>query len=137
MRKEGPLILVEDDSDDQELMLHVFEDLGLKNEVQIFRNGKEALDYLYQTRDKPFLIISDINMPVIDGITFKKKIDGCPLLKERRIPFVFMSTAPAPFVSQINDLSIQGCFEKGYSLSELNETLKTILKYWDLTKHLN
>jgi hypothetical protein len=76
-------------------------------------------------------------MPKMDGITFKKTIDSCEVLKKRCIPFVFISTAPTPFIKQICDLSVQGFFEKGNTLSQLNETLRIILKYWDLTRHLN
>jgi CheY-like chemotaxis protein len=137
MRKEGPLVLVEDDGDDQELIISTLRDLGLPNEVKVFRNGEEALDYLYQVKESPFLILSDINMPKMDGIAFKKRIDGCEVLKPKCIPFIFISTAPAPFLKQICELNIQGFFEKGNSLSQLRETLQVILKYWSLTKHTN
>jgi CheY-like chemotaxis protein len=136
MRTAGPLVLVEDDSDDQELMVATMKELGMQKEIRIFRNGQEALDFLNQSTERPFLILSDINMPVMDGITFKKHIDGCPVLKKKCIPFVFISTSPAPFVNLICELNIQGCFEKGSSMRQLSETLRTILTYWDLTKHL-
>lgn len=137
MRKEGPLILVEDDHDDQELIIYALKDLGLQNEVRLFDNGEEALDYLNETSEQPFLILSDINMPRMDGITFKKKIDSSDILKKKCIPFVFISTSPAPFFKQVCELSIQGFFEKGNSCLQLNETLRIILKYWNLTKHVD
>ncbi len=137
MLKQGPLVLIEDDHDDQELILLTLQDLGLDKEVKVFGNGEEALAWLYEAPHKPFLILSDINMPVMDGITLKKKIDACPVLRKQCIPFVFMSTSPTPFVKQICDLSVQGFFEKGNSLTELNNTLKVILTYWNLTRHLN
>ncbi|MBT1704508.1 response regulator [Chryseosolibacter indicus] len=137
MRKEGPLVLVEDDADDQELILLTLKELGIQNDIKVFKNGEEALDFLYQTATDPFLILSDINMPKMDGITFKRKIDQCEILKKKCIPFVFISTSPSPFIAQVCDLSIQGFFEKGNSLRQLNETLKIILTYWNMTKHLN
>jgi CheY-like chemotaxis protein len=137
MRREGPLVLVEDDCDDQELMLLTLRDLGVKNEIKVFRNGLEALAYLNETSERPFLILSDINMPVMDGITLKIRIDGNETLKKKCIPFIFISTAPAQLVRQVCDLSVQGFFEKGNSLDQLNETLRTIVRYWNLTKHLN
>ena len=137
MRNEGPLILVEDDHDDQQFMLSTLKELGLENEVKVFRHGAEALAYLCQATEQPFLILSDINMPVMDGITLKKKIEADDLLRKKCIPFVFLSTNPTPFIKQICDMSIQGFFEKGNSVTELTRTLGTILQYWHLTKHVN
>jgi CheY-like chemotaxis protein len=137
LRKEGPLVLVEDDIDDQELIILTLRELGLLNEIKLFQNGQEALEYLYQANTQPFLILSDINMPILDGIAFKKKIDSCAILKTKCIPFVFISTSPAASMNEICKLNIQGFFEKGNSMRQLNEILGTILKYWNLTKHLN
>jgi CheY-like chemotaxis protein len=138
MRKTGPLVLVEDDSDDQELIMLALNSLGLTNEVVLCKDGEEALKYLYSTTDIPFLILSDINMPRMDGIAFKKKIDSCEILKGKCIPFIFISTSSStPLAKNACDLSIQGLFEKGNSHTQLLETLKIILKYWNKTSHLN
>jgi CheY-like chemotaxis protein len=59
------------------------------------------------------MILSDINMPVMNGISFKREIDSDEILKRKCIPFVFISTSPLPLMKQISDLSIQGFFEKG------------------------
>src|SRR5688572_4400995 len=101
MRTQGPLVLVEDDSDDQEIIVSILKNLGLQNDVKLFHNGEEALNYLYEAIEEPFLILSDINMPIMDGIAFKKTIDNNDFLKKRCIPFIFLSTSPTPFVKQI------------------------------------
>jgi two-component SAPR family response regulator len=136
MSRKGPLILVDDDADDQELMMISLRDLGLENEVKCFDSAEAALQFLYSTSEQPFMIVSDINMPKMDGIAFKRKIDSCNILKPKCIPFVFLSTS-IDRVKQSCDLNIQGFFKKGNSLSELNETIKIILKYWDRTYHIN
>ena len=138
MRKAGPLILVEDDTDDQELITATLKTLGLLNKVVICRDGAEALDYLYRTDEIPFLILSDINMPKMDGITFKKAIDSCDILSQKCIPFIFISTSSADAMAKkACDLSIQGLFEKGHSYAQLVDTLRIILMYWNQTSHLN
>jgi two-component SAPR family response regulator len=136
MLKKGPLILVDDDTEDQELIMLALEELGVDHEVKLFQSAEAALHYLYQTSEQPFIIVSDINMPRMDGITFKKKIDSCGILKAKCIPFVFLSTS-TKFVKETCELNIQGYFEKGNSLQQLNETMKIILNYWGHTKHLN
>src|SRR5687767_1970050 len=117
MLRKGPLILVDDDVEDQELVVLALEQLGIKYDVKLFQSAEAALSYLYETSEQPFIIVSDINMPKMDGITFKKKIDSCDILKSKCIPFVFLSTS-TKFVRETCDLNIQGYFEKGNSLQQ-------------------
>lgn len=134
MAKQGPLILVDDDAEDQELMLLSLEEVGNSNEVKVFQSAEAALEFLYSAEQPPFMIVSDINMPKMNGIEFKKEIDNCNILRQQCIPFVFLTTSTR-FVDETCSLNIQGYFEKGNSLDDLNETMRTILSYWRRTKH--
>jgi two-component SAPR family response regulator len=134
MKNQGPLVVVDDDADDQELIKVALKDIGFNDEVRMFNNAEAALEFLYTSTDQPFLIVSDINMPKMNGINFKKHIDGCSVLKSKCIPFIFLSTS-TKFIEQTCDLTIQGYFEKGNSLEDLHETMKIICKYWQHTKH--
>ena len=136
MSKNGPLILVDDDNDDQELMIFTLEELGVKNKVITFNTAESALSFLYQTKEEPFLIISDINMPKMDGIAFKKKIDSCSILNSRSIPFVFVSTCTNG-IPEARELNIQGYFQKSNSMEQLAKTMDAIVTYWNLTQHKN
>jgi CheY-like chemotaxis protein len=49
MNKKGPIIVIEDDIDDQEILVDIFQSLGYENKVIYFSDGHEALDYLNQT----------------------------------------------------------------------------------------
>ncbi|WP_460911683.1 response regulator [Spirosoma areae] len=73
MNKNGPVIVIEDDHDDQYLLSEVFKKLGYTNEVLYFFDGQHALDYLQDTTVSPFLILSDINIPRLDGFVLKDK----------------------------------------------------------------
>ncbi|MFW6271297.1 MAG: response regulator [Bacillota bacterium] len=42
--------------------------------VELAENGQKALDLLDDIQNKPKMIITDINMPVMDGITFIKQV---------------------------------------------------------------
>ena len=129
---------MEDDADDQELISTSLKNLGLINDIVVCKDGVDALNYLYSSAETPFLILSDINMPRMDGITFKQKIDACKVLKEKCIPFIFISTSNnGGLARSACGLNVQGLFEKGYSYQQLLETLTIILKYWNNTTHLN
>lgn len=136
MCKNGPLLLVDDDADDQELMTLSLKELGLQNQIKYFNTAESALKYLYETSEQPFMIVSDINMPKMDGIEFKKRIDACNVLSSKCIPFVFLSTCTKHFKDTCN-LNIQGYFEKGNTLEQLLQTMRIILAYWDRTRHIS
>ena len=46
MIRNGPVIVIEDDTDDQESLSEVFKNLNYSNELLFFNNGQSALDYL-------------------------------------------------------------------------------------------
>lgn len=57
-------------------------------QVQEAKNGQEALDYLLNNRID--LLITDLNMPQMDGITLIKEIRKNPYLK--RLPIIMLTT---------------------------------------------
>ena len=74
MNKYGPIIVIEDDRDDQELLVEIFHSLGYENQIIYFHDGNDALAYLNKTDVQPFLILSDINMPKLNGFELRNKI---------------------------------------------------------------
>jgi CheY-like chemotaxis protein len=74
MKKEGPVIIIEDDLDDKEMLEEVFKKLGYPNELLFFGDGESALDFLNESSVIPFIILSDINMPKLDGFALRDKI---------------------------------------------------------------
>ena len=113
MAKEGPIIIVEDDADDHELLKEAFIKLEVDNELRFLNNGQEALDYLTSTKEQPFMILSDINMPVMDGLTLAETINSNDYLKSKSIPFIIFTTTENPLiVNRAYKLSVQGYFKK-------------------------
>ncbi|WP_293891286.1 hypothetical protein [Flavobacterium sp.] len=53
MNKQGAIIIVEDDKDDQEIFGEVFKDLNYTNEIIFFNDGQEALTYLIEIPRSP------------------------------------------------------------------------------------
>src|SRR5688500_6278731 len=134
--KKGPLIIVEDDIDDQEIIREVFDSLGLKNTLLLFSDGFEALTYLQTTAEQPFLILCDINLPKINGLELRERINADEKLRKKSIPFIFFSTnAGRDAVEKAYDLTVQGFFVKNHTLQELRDTLSLIVNYWAHCKH--
>ena len=135
---KGPIIIVDDDADDQDIYAEAIRAIAIPNEMHFFNEGQAALDYLYTTSEQPFIILSDVNMPQMNGLRFKEIIQQDEYLREKGIPFVFISTnASATAVRQAHQLSVQGYFQKPNSMEEIKSMLRKMFDYWELCKHIN
>ena len=131
MNKNGPVIIIEDDDEDQEFLREVFNKLDYPNPILFFSNGEAALEYLSHPTILPFIIISDINMPKLDGFELRTKLKTDADLAIKCIPYLFFSTAQnQKAVIDAYSLSVQGFFVKQTSMSELEKTISIIMEYW-------
>lgn len=131
MYRNGPVIVIEDDADDQELLKEIFQKLDYPNQIIFFTDGEDALDFLNKTDTIPFLILSDINMPKLNGFALRDKIRTDAQLQIKCIPYLFFSTAASQdAVVDAYSLSVQGFFTKPNSITEFEETISVIMEYW-------
>jgi CheY-like chemotaxis protein len=138
MTKYGPIIIVEDDEDDRQFMEEALLDMGVKLERRFFTNARDALSFLSTTRVQPFLIISDVNLPGMDGPGFKLMLNENEYLKKKSIPFVFLSTAAKKNeVEKAYEMMVQGYFVKPDKHEEIKSLLKLIINYWQVCIHPN
>lgn len=136
--KNGPILLVEDDVDDQEIIIEALQTLGVQNEVKTFDNGQKALDFLKIMDKQPFLIISDVNLPVMNGLQLKYEIQNNEYLRTKSIPFIFLSTSgDKKAVEEAFNLQVQGFFVKEISYEGINRQIKGIIDYWKSCRHPN
>lgn len=131
MNKNGPVIIIEDDLDDQEILNEIFQKLGHPNKVVFFADGQSALDYLNQPATLPFLILSDINLPKLNGFELRTKLKTDAGLAVKCIPYLFFSTSlNQQAVIDAYSMSVQGFFVKQTTIMELEKTISVIMEYW-------
>jgi CheY-like chemotaxis protein len=131
MNKLGPIIIIEDDMDDQAILTEIFEELNYKNKLIFFGDSVQALDYLTSTDIEPFLVLSDINMPKLNGMELREKVHNNEDLRLKSIPYLFFSTsAEQKHVIDAYSRSIQGFFVKPNSYDKLKSTIVKIVEYW-------
>lgn len=131
MNKTGPIIIIEDSAGDQELLIAVFDELRFTNEIIFFVDGEEALAYLETSAIEPFIILSDIDMPKLNGLELREKVHNNEDLRLKCFPYLFFSTgAEQERVVDAYSKSVQGFFIKPHSLEELKRTIKIIVEYW-------
>src|SRR5262245_27685490 len=95
---QAPILLVEDNPDDEALTLRAFGKNGIQNPIVVARDGQEAVDYLFglghhagSTADKPVLILLDIKLPKLNAIEVLRQIRTNDPTK--LIPVVVLTTS--------------------------------------------
>ena len=127
----NPIYIVDDDEDDQQIIKEVVAELSLANELKFFYTAEAVLNELRKSDLIPFIIISDINLPGMDGFTLREKILTETSMSDKSIPFIFWSTTASDAqVKRAFDLSAHGFFIKGRTFKELKEELGEIISYW-------
>jgi len=136
--KTGPVILVEDNPHDLDVIVAALIENGVKNQIKFFDNAASALQYLQETSDQPFIILCDIRMKGMNGLEFRNTINANDFLRKKAIPFVFLTGAVSQgIVDEAYDLTVQGFIEKPMHFNELKTVLGKIFDYWQCCLHPN
>jgi CheY-like chemotaxis protein len=103
MMQTNMILIVEDDSDDRDILLESIQNVAPESHLCFAENGLEALECLYELKDSekplPSLIILDLNMPYLSGEETYQKIKGDPALSQ--IPVVVFTSSTNP-----NDMAL-------------------------------
>ncbi|MDQ3775176.1 MAG: response regulator [Pseudomonadota bacterium] len=98
MNGRKTILLVEDNPNDVELTLEALAGHRVANEIVVLHDGAEALDYLYRrgcfedrAGGSPAVVLLDLKMPKVDGLTVLKTIKADPALKT--IPIVMLTSS--------------------------------------------
>lgn len=133
---DNPILIVDDDIEDLDLIKEVIEHLNIERAIHYFRSGVELETFLQTSSEAPFLVICDVNLPEEDGFAIKKRISLNKELKYKAVPFIYWSTdASEKQIQYAYDLPAQGFFFKPSQFTELCETFKTIMNYWEKCQH--
>jgi two-component system, chemotaxis family, response regulator Rcp1 len=92
------ILLVEDNEGDILLTTEALEEIKLINKIDVVKNGRDALEFLYKrgnftTATTPDLIILDINLPLKSGHEVLQIIKNDDVLKQ--IPVIMLTTSSA------------------------------------------
>ncbi len=120
------IMVVDDDPDDQELFSAAIDSCEISAEFDIAGNGQEALHLLKNTSyDGIFL---DINMPVMNGYEFLKKIKQDESLKNTPPVFVFSTATHDGQFEKFRSLGAEKLISKPSSFKALQEIVQEICR---------
>jgi len=132
MRSGKPvtILLVEDDEVDVKALRRAFDKLKIANPVAVARDGVEALELL-KTLSRPFLIITDINMPRMNGIEFLRHVRAS---KDYRDSIVFVLTTSNDEQDKIDayNLNVAGCIVHSNVSMSFTRAIALVENYWNI-----
>jgi two-component system, NtrC family, response regulator AtoC len=111
--------------DDERSIRHLLDTLFRRkgHDVVLAENGQRGLELFRQ--EQPDVIVLDLNMPVMDGLTVLRDIRGLNLDQP---VIIFSGSWTAEREQQMRALGVTEFVHKELSLDRLEEALKRLLK---------
>lgn len=131
------ILLVEDNPNDIELTMRAFKQNQLQYNIEVVRNGEEALDYLfcknqYKNRDindQPKVILLDLKLPKVTGNEVLGKIKKNA--KTKMIPVVVLTTSKEHNdIMKSYDLGVNSYIVKPVNFNRFIHVVAKMGQYW-------
>jgi len=130
------ILLAEDNENDIELTLTALQECRLSNDVEVVRDGAEALDYIYQRGNYsgrgdglPCVVLLDLKMPRVDGHEVLRQIKSDPAL--RHIPVVMLtSSREEKDVILSYDLGVNAFVVKPVDFNQFIQAVHALGMFW-------
>jgi len=133
----GALLLVEDSPEDLELELRALRKANLANYIQVARDGAEAIEYIFcegahaerKIVDGPKVILLDLKLPKVDGLTILRRLKGDPRTKAIPVVVLTSSKEQSDIVASY-DLGVNSYIVKPVNFEGFVEAVRTLGLYW-------
>jgi CheY-like chemotaxis protein len=125
--EEVTILLVEDDPGHARLVEKNLRRASVNNPIMTFNDGQKIVNYLRNgaVASTPFLILLDLNLPVLDGYRVLEQIKGNP--NTRHIPVVVLTTTDDPReVARSYELGCNAYIHKPVDYAKIAEVLGKI-----------
>jgi CheY-like chemotaxis protein len=130
------ILLVEDNPNDEELTLAGLAEYNLANDVNVVRDGEEALDFLYKRKGyanrqngNPAVILLDLKLPKIDGMEVLRIIRSDEKLKLTPV-VVLTSSKEEKDKMESYKLSVNAYVVKPVNFHEFINAVKEVGIFW-------
>jgi CheY-like chemotaxis protein len=130
------VLLVEDSENDIEMTLEAFSEYRLVNQVDLARDGAEALDYLFcrgryaeRRNGPPVVVLLDIKLPKLNGIEVLKEIRADA--RFAKLPVVMLtSSREEPDLRKSYELGCNAYVVKPVDFAQFSEAMKVLGVFW-------
>src|SRR6185437_8928651 len=132
------ILLAEDSANDIELTLAALSEHRLANQVDVVRDGAEALDYLYRRGTfaerppgNPAVMLLDLKMPKVNGLEVLRTIKNDRSLQTVPVVMLTSSREEGDLVRSYA-LGVNAYVVKPVEFSDFMEAVKTLGGFWGL-----
>jgi CheY-like chemotaxis protein len=129
-----PILLVEDDQVDTMTVIRALKEIHVTNPLVHLENGEDGVNYLRDPqKEKPCIILLDLNMPIMNGIEFLQVVKNDNKL--RCIPVVVLTTSEEQ-QDKVNsfNLGVAGYMAKPVDYRQFVEVMRSIDAYWTISE---
>ena len=131
-----PILLVEDDSQDEQRVIHAFQRNEMAHIIHVVRDGAEALEFLFTTPDgtalrtpPPRLILLDLRLPRVHGLEVLRRLREHP--QGKTIPvIVFTASDEEQDRIEATRLGVDGYIQKPTDIHEFPKVMEKIGLTW-------
>ncbi|NET82562.1 MAG: response regulator [Moorea sp. SIO1F2] len=128
------ILLVEDNHGDVDLTKATLKNSNIRNNLQTFSNGKEAMAFLrrespYTKAPRPDVILLDLNLPVMDGREVLAQIKSDPKLSLIPVIILTSSDSDQDIITSYK-LNANAYVTKPLELEQFVKVLKSIENFW-------
>lgn len=140
---QRPILLVEDNLNDELLTLRAFKKNNIANEVVVARDGAEALDYLFGTgryagrdvKDLPAIVLLDLKLPKVNGLEVLRRLRADE--RTRLLPVIVLtSSIEEQDVMMSYELGANSYVQKPVDFENFYEAIRQLGIYWLLVNVL-
>lgn len=132
-----PILLVEDNPDDEMLTKRAFRKNNIDNPVVVARDGVEALDYMFQRGafaldhdwTMPSLILLDLNLPRVNGLDVLKHLRSEENTRNVAVVVLTTSTEDVDLLKSYN-LGANSYVREPVEFEMFIDTVKQLSAYW-------
>lgn len=134
MATTRPILLVEDNPDDELLACRALARNNIQNEVIVAHDGVEALDYLFgdgggSRGSLPAIVLLDLKLPKVDGIEVLRRIRANPAT--HLIPVVILtSSKEEQDIISGYELGANSYIRKPVDFIQFTEAVRHLGLYW-------
>ena len=132
------ILVVEDNPDDLEMIIHALNSVNIINHIVIARDGVEALDLLFcrntsisQQLTNPGVILLDVKLPKLDGLEVLRQIKADPTTQALPVVILTSSQEQRDIVESYK-LGANSYIVKPVEFSQFLAAIKHLGFYWML-----
>lgn len=132
--KQAHILIVEDNPGDVDLIRYSFKKNKIMNTFDVAEDGEEGLNYIFKRNGHedaltPDLIILDINLPKVNGLTVLKEIKNDPNTK--KIPVIILTTSKDDMdVLKAYDSYVNAYLVKPVDMKKFLEVVSSLEIFW-------